>query len=1231
MFELSFNENENKINFKLIKGNTIRECNVYVKDMLSNITLYSIVINIEPDINYWVQPFGTEYINLSDDKYGPILIEFYDSLGLNLIYREIVNENKAPKNKYPFITIDKNRHCFGYYSRILIDRIYDKFLDKDIEYKDIVLMGEDSDIFKIYIKENFYALPDNYNEINTDIFNSYAIIDLLYLNIDCEKNKFDIDSLKIKHLEKCDKIIIEFKNNKSEQINSIVNKIANLDFLYDIFSYDIKRMSSVYDNSGVIFAMNKNSTKNLKKMNNISVVFKDYTISEADEILNDLKTKNIQISKYFLLLKNEEPIVQNEIINCQQILTDDINKHIIKELPSFINTDNIIIISKNDPIKLDNLINKYKVITDKLYYNRVSNDTVILSLDLLKLCKKSLENLTEFNDYKYLIEVEYRRLFDLENAKIIINTENNIVEHTEFKNRVITTSGKKIPEHGREGFIHVFNNLINKQKPVLLEIGTQRSYSMGDGCSTTVLGWYCKNYSGHLYSVDIDTDFSERLVYDLNLNKYVTTVQQDAIEFIKTFDKKIDFLYLDAWDWGPEDIDKKISEEKHIEFFNLVESKLSNDALILIDDVINPITYDGKGKKLIPYLLDNGYYLIHRSYQFLFLKNGVEKTNTVKKPTCFYCNSEKSFYYNDNYNKCSNCGLIYYSKDINDSYLYDKYQKMSEPEFHLSTPTNITEALRNKSLRRVDWQNIIKKLNIEKKYIVDIGCAWGRFLYDMTNDHDYKVCGFELTKKNADFALNLIGKNIHNSYFEDFEFDKKPGIISAFHVLEHIKNPMKFLHKVINTLEDGGYFIGSVPNIESFASKKMGEAWPWFESYYHLTHFSINTLNNFFETLGFEVIQIWTKTNFNDFPKDVYKNLLQIFEEKELNNKTQFLEKTFQGEEIRYVVRKPINKIYTKDEVKNILFNHYDSKVDDLPYLPLETYASSIDNVFNPVNGFGDTIIMTQIPKQAELSGKVITISASNENKYFDEFVKYNDYYNPKLINANEVRSLDVSDIAKYNCGAGNVIQRIQKALGIQVQKKPSPYIKYNQLVKIKNSIVFHLQTGNRYWHSNVMKRPVGKIIDKNFNVLKTFINNNNYYYSEVCQNKPELLNFDNVNKICNKSIDELIKEMSKHEYFIGVNSGIMHLAVALGLKCIVISNFPNIDEFYLPKLLYTSKDFELEWCYPQNIHLYQDGENELTKRFNVLNIEKAINGEVYPYWNDDFLDIVFEYDEKHI
>jgi len=168
--------------------------------------------------------------------------------------------------------------------------------------------------------------------------------------------------------------------------------------------------------------------------------------------------------------------------------------------------------------------------------------------------------------------------------------------------------------------------LLNERKAkILLETGIARKgilQTRADGASTIVFGTWAKKNNAHLYSVDIDpvaTQMAGEAIAHLGLNKYVTPVTSDSVSYLKGFDQKVDFLYLDSYDFPKGDTDgQRKSQEHHLKEFRAIENQLHDRSIVLIDDCRLP--NGGKGKLVMDYLLANGWKIELKKYQNLLVK-----------------------------------------------------------------------------------------------------------------------------------------------------------------------------------------------------------------------------------------------------------------------------------------------------------------------------------------------------------------------------------------------------------------------------------------------------------------------------------------------------------------------------------------------------------------------------------------------------------------------------------
>jgi len=138
-----------------------------------------------------------------------------------------------------------------------------------------------------------------------------------------------------------------------------------------------------------------------------------------------------------------------------------------------------------------------------------------------------------------------------------------------------------------------------------------------DGHSTHF--WVMNGFETH--SVDIDkrcenvikNGYTHHLKQDIPENLHIHTC--DGIEFLKKFEKKIDFLFLDGWDVGSEEYQKR-----HLEAFLAAEDKLSDFHMISVDDTDWNTPEGGKDRDLYTHLIDNDYIRVIWGRQTVFIK-----------------------------------------------------------------------------------------------------------------------------------------------------------------------------------------------------------------------------------------------------------------------------------------------------------------------------------------------------------------------------------------------------------------------------------------------------------------------------------------------------------------------------------------------------------------------------------------------------------------------------------
>jgi 2-polyprenyl-3-methyl-5-hydroxy-6-metoxy-1,4-benzoquinol methylase len=200
--------------------------------------------------------------------------------------------------------------------------------------------------------------------------------------------------------------------------------------------------------------------------------------------------------------------------------------------------------------------------------------------------------------------------------------------------------------------------------------------------------------------------------------------------------------------------------------------------------------------------------------------------------------------------KCPQCRFVFQHNNDN-------------PNFQNNLTDFETAYLNYFESSRADKKNHNSLLQWIQKYkpgtdyqLLDIGCGSGKFV-NYLNTQGYKSFGIEPSVPVYNHFL------ANNSVFEctsviDY-INKVPGnvfdIITAFDVLEHVKDPVEFLTGIASLLHKDSLLFISTPDVGSFHRKLTGKHWHYFNKY-HFSFFSKNTIRLAAKMAGLELLNV---------------------------------------------------------------------------------------------------------------------------------------------------------------------------------------------------------------------------------------------------------------------------------------------------------------------------------------------------------------------------------------
>jgi len=160
-------------------------------------------------------------------------------------------------------------------------------------------------------------------------------------------------------------------------------------------------------------------------------------------------------------------------------------------------------------------------------------------------------------------------------------------------------------------------------------------------------------------------------------------------------------------------------------------------------------------------------------------------------------------------------------------------------------------------LAKPDIINPVRLKNIErfgeKGRLLDIGCAFGRFLL-AAKGLGWTPYGVELSKHAAAHAKK-IGLNVKQGTLIDAKFKKDNfDCITMFDVIEHLQNPLSVLEEARRILKKDGLIVIETADVSSLSARIRKDKWTYF-LLGHLCYFSRKTLRAMLKKAGFRKVK----------------------------------------------------------------------------------------------------------------------------------------------------------------------------------------------------------------------------------------------------------------------------------------------------------------------------------------------------------------------------------------
>lgn len=202
---------------------------------------------------------------------------------------------------------------------------------------------------------------------------------------------------------------------------------------------------------------------------------------------------------------------------------------------------------------------------------------------------------------------------------------------------------------------------------------------------------------------------------------------------------------------------------------------------------------------------------------------------------------------------CKGCGLVHHYPLPTPEEVDTYYNQ----EYRLSYKKTYTPKLKHTYRAGLVASQRIKDMNAiftESNNILDIGSGGGELCFMMARIGNKNIRGIEPNEGYARYSKDNLQLNVYEGSYKTVGFKENSfDLITMYHVLEHILNPIELLEQIHKWLCEEGHLVIEVPNIEAVCVSPKNRF-----HFAHIFNYNLATLEAMGIKTGFAVRHRYT-------------------------------------------------------------------------------------------------------------------------------------------------------------------------------------------------------------------------------------------------------------------------------------------------------------------------------------------------------------------------------------
>ena len=193
--------------------------------------------------------------------------------------------------------------------------------------------------------------------------------------------------------------------------------------------------------------------------------------------------------------------------------------------------------------------------------------------------------------------------------------------------------------------------------------------------------------------------------------------------------------------------------------------------------------------------------------------------------------------------ECASCGVAFLHPQPSEAVLARHYDETYYGKGRKKFLSPVEAGIR--TLTWTKWRGV-RGLLAPGARMLDIGCGRGT-LIRMARDAGFEAFGLERASPEEHPLPYVFYKDLEECRFPDGHFQ----LVTLWHVLEHLRDPLTSLREIHRILAPGGWFSVAVPNFGGAQAQAAGPHWFHLDLPRHLWHFRRRGLESLLAKAGF--------------------------------------------------------------------------------------------------------------------------------------------------------------------------------------------------------------------------------------------------------------------------------------------------------------------------------------------------------------------------------------------